>query len=129
MFSPRFAARAAAAALMAASALASAAAPARAAELIMFEEHGCMWCARWNEEVGDAYHLTAEGRRAPLVRRDIHDGPPEGVTLSIRPGFTPTFVLVENGLEVGRIEGYPGEDFFWPMLNALLARLPAGADG
>lgn len=122
-FAP-FAGRAALAAL-----LLLAASPSRAAELIMFEEHGCMWCERWNEEVGDAYPLTREGRRAPLVRRDIHDGPPEGVTLAMRPGFTPTFVLVENGAEVGRIEGYPGEDFFWPMLNALLARLPAGAGG
>lgn len=100
------------------------AAPARAAELIMFEEPGCVWCERWNEEVGDAYPLTEEGRRAPLLRRDIHDGPPEGVALTMRPGFTPTFVLVEEGAEIGRIEGYPGEDFFWPMLNALLDRLP-----
>lgn len=122
-------ATAAAAALLGLAALGAPAAPARAAELIMFEEHGCMWCARWNAEVGDAYHLTAEGRRAPLVRRDIHDGPPAGVALAIRPSFTPTFVLVDKGREVGRIEGYPGEDFFWPMLNALLARLPAGADG
>lgn len=99
--------------------------PAAAADLIMFEEAGCFWCERWNEEVGDAYPLTAEGRRAPLMRRDIHDGPPEGVALAIRPGFTPTFVLVDKGVEIGRIEGYPGEDFFWPMLNALLERLPA----
>ena len=115
-------------------ALAATAAPrvASAAELLMFEEEGCYWCARWNAEVGDAYPNTAEGKRAPLVRRDIHDGPPDGVKLSMRPGFTPTFVLVEDGREIGRIEGYPGEDFFWPMLNALLRRLPqpgAPADG
>ena len=55
----------------------------------------------------------------------MHDGPPEGVRLGLRPSFTPTFVLVEDGKEIGRIEGYPGEDFFWPMLGALLDRLPA----
>ncbi len=98
-----------------------------AADLIMFEEPGCGWCARWNAEVGDAYHLTDEGRRAPLLRRFIGDGAPEGVTLRMRPGFTPTFVLVDRGVEIGRIEGYPGEDFFWPMLNALLDRLPPDA--
>lgn len=102
--------------------------PAPAADLVMFEEPGCAWCARWNADIGDAYHLTAEGRRAPLVRRDISDGAPEGVTLRMRPGFTPTFVLVDRGVEIGRIEGYPGEDFFWPMLNALLDRLPPEAD-
>ena len=33
---------------------------------------------------------------------------------STRPiRYTPTFVLAEDGKEVGRIEGYPGDEFFW----------------
>jgi hypothetical protein len=31
---------------------------------------------------------------------------------------------VENGKEVGRIRGYPGEDFFWGLLQLLLKKLP-----
>ena len=38
--------------------------------------------------------------------------------------YTPTFVLVENGEEVGRIEGYPGNDFFFGLLQNLVQRLP-----
>jgi hypothetical protein len=34
--------------------------------------------------------------------------------------FTPTFVLVEDGQELARIEGYPGEDFFWGLLARML---------
>lgn len=34
--------------------------------------------------------------------------------------FTPTFILVEDGNERARLEGYPGEDFFWPLLSRLL---------
>ena len=47
------------------------AAPARVApvELIMVEDPGCPYCARWDEEVGEAYAASAEGRFAPLVRR------------------------------------------------------------
>ncbi|MGR3321800.1 MAG: hypothetical protein ACU0DK_07705 [Pseudooceanicola sp.] len=89
--------------------------------LLMAEEKGCPWCARWNEEVGDAYHLTEEGRAAPLVRYDIHGPQPEGVTLDRRVFFTPTFILVENGVEIARIEGYPGEDFFWGLLARVLS--------
>jgi hypothetical protein len=37
--------------------------------------------------------------------------------------YTPTFVLAENGKEVGRIEGYPGEDYFWPRLENLFQML------
>jgi hypothetical protein len=39
--------------------------------------------------------------------------------------FTPTFVLVDEGREIGRIEGYPGEDFFWGLLERLLQTPPA----
>ncbi len=90
----------------------------------MFEEDWCHWCDRWNEEVGVIYSKTDEGRTAPLRRIDIHGTFPDGIALSSRPQFTPTFVLVERGNEVGRIEGYPGEDFFWGLLGKLLEKLP-----
>lgn len=97
--------------------------PARAdVSLLMFEEVGCVWCARWNAEVGPEYPITPEGLAAPLVRLDIHEPLPDDLTLTSRPRFTPTFVLVEDGAELGRIEGYPGEDFFWGLLGRLLER-------
>lgn len=101
--------------------------PAAAGELglVMFEQNGCHWCARWNAEIGPAYPKTAEAKVAPLRRRDIHDPLPDGLHLDRPAQLTPTFVLVDDGHEVGRIEGYPGPDFFWPMLDELLAR--AGA--
>lgn len=88
--------------------------------LLMAEEKGCPWCARWNAEVGDAYDKTAEGMAAPLLRFDIHGDLPEGVTLAKGVYFTPTFILVKDGTEVARMEGYPGEDFFWGLLNRML---------
>ncbi|MCB2135151.1 MAG: thioredoxin family protein, partial [Rhodobacteraceae bacterium] len=84
-----------------------------AAELIMVEENGCVWCARWNSEIGPIYPRTLEGKTAPLRRVDIREAPPPGVSFKAPAIYTPTFVLVENGAEIGRIEGYPGEDFFW----------------
>ena len=113
---------------LAASVAALAAWPAAAAELLMFEEAGCGWCERWNEDIGGIYAITEEGKRAPLRRIDISDPLPEGVELKMRARFTPTFVLIEDGREVGRIEGYPGPDFFWPLLDRLLEKLPERAD-
>lgn len=92
--------------------------------LLMIEEAGCVWCDRWNAEVGDAYASTAEGRIAPLLRADKNADLPEDITLTSPAVFTPTFILLNDGAEVGRIEGYPGEDFFWPLLNILIKRLP-----
>lgn len=98
---------------------------ARAAELVMVEESWCTWCERWEDEVGIIYHKTREGRRAPLRRVDIHDELPPDLNFAMRPQYTPTFVLFDNGREVGRIEGYPGEEFFWGLLEQLLDKLPA----
>lgn len=92
--------------------------------LVMVEEEGCPWCARWNVEVGTVYSKTEEGQIAPLMRHDIRLPAPEGVTFSSPPQYTPTFILLVDGIEVNRIEGYPGEAFFWGLLNMMLADLP-----
>jgi len=88
--------------------------------LFMLEQPGCIYCARWNAEVGDAYDKTAEGRAAPLVRIQLRDPLPDGVTFARKAVFTPTFVLVRDGQELERLEGYPGEDFFYGMLGVML---------
>ncbi|MBF9033099.1 hypothetical protein HKCCE2091_02515 [Rhodobacterales bacterium HKCCE2091] len=89
-------------------------------ELVMVEEAGCIYCARWNAEIAPEYPVTPEGRFAPLRRVDLHDLP-DDVAFASRPVFTPTFVLVEDGAEIGRLEGYAGEDFFWGLLGRLLS--------
>ena len=90
------------------------------ASLIMAEEHGCIWCARWNSEIGPIYPKTSEGQAAPLRRINILEPLPEGTALSRRVTFTPTFILTVDGIERSRIEGYPEEDFFWGLLGQML---------
>ena len=86
--------------------------------LLMVEEDGCYWCAKWNEEIAHIYPKTVEGRTAPLQRYDLYRDTPD-VVFDKRVQFTPTFILVKDGREVGRIEGYPGEDFFWGLLTKM----------
>jgi hypothetical protein len=38
-------------------------------------------------------------------------------------------VLVEDAREVGRIEGYPGDGFFWGLLDRLVQLLNSKAQG
>lgn len=97
----------------------------QAAELVMFRQALCEWCEVWDDEVGVVYNKTQEGRQVPIRQIDIHDQRPDDLR-SIRPVvFTPTFVLVDDGKEIGRILGYPGEDFFWGLLNQMLKKMPA----
>ena len=84
------------------------------------EEPGCIWCARWNADIGPTYAKTGEGAAAPLRRVDITGPIPEDITLVRDVIFTPTFVLLIDGAEVARLEGYPGEDFFWGLLGQML---------
>lgn len=90
-------------------------------QLVMVEQRGCAYCAAWNDEIAPAYQNTAEGRFAPLLRADLREDPPEGVTYARKVRFTPTFILVEDGQEIARMEGYVGDDFFWPIFSKLLA--------
>ena len=88
--------------------------------LLMAEEPGCIWCAAWNREIGPIYDKTGEGSAAPLRRVDITNSIPDDISLSRVINFTPTFVLMIDGTEVSRLEGYPGEDFFWGLLGMML---------
>jgi hypothetical protein len=79
-----------------------------AAELVMFERAGCIWCARFDAEIAPIYGKTEESQVAPLRRVD-RNGPLPADLAGIDAGaFTPTFVVVKEGREIGRIRGYPG---------------------
>jgi hypothetical protein len=101
---------------------------ANAVELVMFRRDGCSWCAKWDREIGPIYPKTEFNLRAPVRQINLdRDRDPSFVHAPIR--YTPTFVLVENGKEVGRIEGYPGDEFFWVRLENLLKQSPRPASG
>lgn len=91
----------------------------------MLERPGCVWCQRWDVEVGSVYARTDEGQAAPLMRHRIQAPLPENVVLQHGTRLTPTFVLLREGVEVGRIEGYPGEQFFYGFLQNLIERAEA----
>lgn len=102
--------------------------PARAAELVMFDDPACVYCKRWLAEVGPGYPKTEEGRLAPLRRIFIRDQGRSGVQLKSPVNATPTFVVADDqGREVGRITGYPGADYFYPLLGEILRKLPAAS--
>ena len=94
-----------------------------AAELVMFESTGCPYCARWHREIGPIYPKTDEARRAPLRRVDVAAPRPPDLTGIVGVVYTPTFVLVRDGREIGRIVGYGGDEAFWSLLNELVGKL------
>lgn len=86
--------------------------------LVMVEAPGCRFCIKWHAEIGKGYGRTEEGRFAPLKR--VGRGARELAGLA-PVVFTPTFILMRSGEEVGRITGYPGADYFYSELRPLIA--------
>jgi thioredoxin-related protein len=98
-----------------------------ASELVMFKQPGCVHCLRWDREVGALYAKTDEARALPLRRVDIRSQGASGIALAMPVRYTPTFVVVDAGREVGRITGYSNDDAFWGLLGALAAKLPGAS--
>ena len=92
-----------------------------AAELIMVEQQGCYYCLEWKDQLGHIYPKTPEGKYAPLKTIDITEVDQlKGLQRDVI--FTPTFVLMEDNKELGRLEGYSSEDFFWELLELILEK-------
>jgi hypothetical protein len=108
------------------AALAPPFAQASAAELMMYRRDGCPYCAAWDREVGPGYNNSSFGKVAPIRMVDVHGVKPP-VALKSPIIYTPTFVLVNEGREIGRVEGYSSNDFFYGMIARLIGQLPAGA--
>ncbi len=87
---------------------------------MMVRRPGCAYCKAWDREIGPVYAKHPEGRAAPVFMVDV-DGPyPDGLALDRRPWLSPTFILLKNGQEVTRFEGYPGADKFFDVLRVML---------
>ena len=87
------------------------------AALVMISDPGCPYCARWEREVAPGYIASDDGKLAPLVRR--YRNAPD-IAFLPRIVYSPTFVMLVRGREIGRIVGYSGADLFWMQLASLI---------
>lgn len=95
---------------------------ARAAELVYFNSPACGVCERWDEEVGAIYDKTDESQHLALRPHSIHDDKPADLSFIKGVAFTPTFVVINEGREVGRIVGYISDYFFWEQVAGLIKK-------
>ncbi|MCW8917023.1 MAG: thioredoxin family protein [Magnetovibrio sp.] len=97
----------------------------QSAELVYFGSSYCSVCETWEQEIGDIYPKTSESKVLPLRYHDIHDVRPKDIKFVRGIIYTPTFVAIEDGKEIGRIVGYMGDFFFWEQIGSL-AKKAAG---
>lgn len=93
--------------------------------LLMIEEPGCTYCLRWRQEVQPGYERSEEGRKAPLIQMMRGDPAVAGFPRIV---YSPTFLLLSDGREVGRIVGYAGANLFWWQIGPLMEQAKSSAD-
>lgn len=102
---------------------------AHAAELLMFEQAGCPFCRNFDAEIAPDYPQSRIGKIAPLRRVDIFEDRRGGIAGLTPAVFTPTFVLVgDDGREIGRLEGYPGQKWFYPEIETIFDGATSASD-
>jgi hypothetical protein len=82
-------------------------------QLVMITSSHCPWCEAFEDDVGRIYNRTEEALIYPLRRHDFNKPIPDDLAHLTPATMTPTFIFVRDGLEVGRIIGYPGAELFW----------------
>ena len=93
----------------------------------MVDSRACSYCARFHREIGKNYKETEAGLNAPLRKVSRLKKWPDDLSAVTPAYYTPVFILVENGQEIGRFPGYTDEQTFWQRLNPLLAQLEVPA--
>ena len=85
-------------------------------QLIFITSKYCPFCKAWEQDIGSLYHRTTYAKKAPLRRIDITEVEFELPEMAENVVGTPTFLIFQNGREIGRIEGYQSaEMFFWAL--------------
>ena len=92
-----------------------------ALELVMVEQPGCYYCKKWQADIGPIYPKAHVAQDAPL-RIEQLSAVADDIELERPVIYTPTFLLVEDGVELSRIEGYQSEDFFWALTEGMVAK-------
>ena len=91
-------------------------------QLVMITSSHCPWCEAFEDDVGKSYDLTEEALIYPLRRHDFYKAMPDDLAHLTPATMTPTFIVMRNGAEVGRIIGYPGAELFWWRISEFTAR-------
>ena len=76
----------------------------------------CVFCKAWERDVGRLYGDTEYAKKAPLYKIDISLFSEHFTDVRKNVSVTPTFILMSENDEIGRIVGYQNSDmFFWAL--------------
>lgn len=93
-------------------------------EIVVMEAPGCIYCTLFRRDVLPAYQASAQAKDVPIRFIDINDEAAGAVGLEQPVDIVPTFVVLKNNKEIGRIPGYTGPEAFFHTVNYLISAAP-----
>lgn len=89
-------------------------------EIIAFEAQGCTYCAHFRKDIARSYERSERSKRAPVRYLDVKAGEVANLKLAGAITLLPTAVILRDGIEIGRIDGYTGRENFYRVLDTLV---------
>jgi thioredoxin-related protein len=93
-------------------------------ELVVMEAPGCTYCGIFRRDVLPAYEASERAKDVPIRFLDVNDVSSTKIDLETPVDIVPTFVILKDNKEIGRIPGYVGPETFFHTINYLLSTVP-----
>lgn len=90
-------------------------------QLVVMEAEGCIYCSIFRRDVLPSYEISERGKDMPVRFVDVNDVLKTGIELQSPIDILPTFVIVKDNHEIGRVPGYMGPEDFFHAINYLLS--------
>jgi thioredoxin-related protein len=90
-------------------------------QLVVMEADGCIYCNIFRRDVLPSYEVSERGKDLPVRFIDVNDVKTTRIELQSPIDILPTFVIVKDNREIGRIPGYIGPEDFYHAINYLLS--------
>ena len=90
-------------------------------QLVVMEAPGCTYCDIFRRDVLPSYEASEQAKDMPVRFVDVNDLPKTQIELQSQIDILPTFVIVKNNAEIGRIPGYVGPEDFFHSVSYLLS--------
>jgi thioredoxin-related protein len=92
------------------------------AEVLVFEIQGCGYCQSFREQLGARYIASTTNKLAPLRFVDLNKHDADAFPLSGPVTVLPTIVLLRDGKEIDRLEGYPLSEAMFRMVQSNIGK-------
>ena len=88
--------------------------------MLMITDKNCLYCKIWEKQIGKIYPKTDIAKKFPLQRIEVKNFINYKKYDLKKTNITPTFILIKNTKEEGRIEGYTNPEMFWWQVDEIM---------